>query len=644
MKLVRLSIVLAFLALSTANIQAQDNALPMIGAQAFIEPGQSAGDIDHLFDVMESNGMKVGRIRMFGSHMQLPDGGWDFSLYDQAFSAAERHGVKLFATLFPFTDELSDVGGFKFPRSFEHLEQVDNYVKAVVEHFKDSPALYCWVLQNEPGTGGSVSPRSSEVARKVFEEYIAVNPIPARDGYLGDNFTNEKFTRYYTAWYLRHISDLVSEIDPAHGRHINPHQFLQTYPEYDFNEFESFLTSLGASMHFSWHFSEFQRHEYPLGVALMSDLVSQASGDNPWWITEMQGGMVTASGYNVLCPTPEEIEQSVWTGIMSGAKGVIFWTLNQRKAVQESGEWGLLDYTGGNSPRIDAINGITQRLQRDSAFFAAASPLKDRIAVLLNIQSQWIQTKNSGISKDNVEGRSRTAVIKSVIAAYKSLCECGLSPRVEDMDLCNWDDFEAAILPDCIALTEDQIEALKQFVAKGGRLIVTGLTGYYSQTMGCRFMEDSPLYEMLGGRLKEVEVQGDPGTVEYKRLRLPNHIWSGLVCRNDGTTGRYIENAYGEGSVLWLPSMIDIGCRKHDPEKLTEFYRTVLGDAVSGAPLHFASPKEDVYMRVMRNGESYKLLVVNKSAKTKAIRVKGIVRKRIVLKADSYTIIEKPVL
>ena len=132
--------------LAVSSVQAQTNSFPLIGAQVFIEPGQTPQEIDNLFSVMEDCGMKVGRIRMFGSHMQKTDGNWDFSLYDAAFESAARHGVKLFATLFPFTDELNDVGGFKFPHSEEHLAEVDEYVKAVVSHFKDKKALECWVL------------------------------------------------------------------------------------------------------------------------------------------------------------------------------------------------------------------------------------------------------------------------------------------------------------------------------------------------------------------------------------------------------------------------------------------------------------------------------------------------------------------
>lgn len=93
----------------------QRTEYPQIGAQVFIEPGQTDKQIDGFFRILAQHGFETARIRMFGAHMLRPDGSWDFTLYDKAFDAAGKHGVKLFATLFPPTDELGDVGGFKFP-------------------------------------------------------------------------------------------------------------------------------------------------------------------------------------------------------------------------------------------------------------------------------------------------------------------------------------------------------------------------------------------------------------------------------------------------------------------------------------------------------------------------------------------------
>lgn len=267
-------------------------------------------------------------------------GEWDFSLYDEAFRAADKYGVRLFATLFPVTDELNDVGGFKFPRSKAHLREIDDYITAVVSHFRQYESLWTWVLQNEPGSGGT-RVAMTDLAREVYDRWLADFPPEERgEGYLKADFTQEKFLTYYTTWYLNHIAQLVERLDPQRGRHINPHQILGTLPDYDFPAYSKFLTSVGASLHLSWHFGMFSLREYPLGVSLMSDIIRHNALGNPFWITELQGGNVTASGNVPYCPTAAHTAQYLWTAIASGAEGVIFWSLNQRAAVMEAGEWG----------------------------------------------------------------------------------------------------------------------------------------------------------------------------------------------------------------------------------------------------------------------------------------------------------------
>ena len=280
----------------------QRTEYPQIGAQVFIEPGQTDKQIDGFFRILAQHGFETARIRMFGAHMLRPDGSWDFTLYDKAFDAAGKHGVKLFATLFPPTDELGDVGGFKFPRSKAHLLEIADYIEAVVSHFRGHPALDTWVLQNEPGTGGT-GPGRNDLTDEVFARWKAAQQTPAYDnGYLKADFTQERFHTDFTTWYLGWIASQVDLHDPAHHKHINPHQLLDNLTDYDFPAYEGFLTSLGVSMHLSWHFGYFTRAQYPLGISLMADIIRSGAGKNPFWITEMQGGNVTASGREVSLP------------------------------------------------------------------------------------------------------------------------------------------------------------------------------------------------------------------------------------------------------------------------------------------------------------------------------------------------------
>ena len=646
--------------LTALSVQAQNNSFPLIGAQVFVEPGQTPQEIENLFSVMEDCGIKVGRIRMFGSHMQKADGSWDFSLYDTAFESAARHGVKLFATLFPFTDELNDVGGFKFPRSEEHLAEVDEYVKAVVSHFKDKEALECWVLQNEPGSGGPLNPQATPISRKIYGEFTADLFDVAESDYLMMPFERERFTRYYTNWYLKHISDVISSIDPIHGRHINPHQILQTLPEYDFVSFENYLTSLGSSMHASWHFSDFNRNEYPLGVALMSDIIAEAAGKNPWWITEMQGGPVTASGNEILCPSRQETLQAVWTGIFSGTSGVMFWTLNPRKAVREAGEWALMEFGGGRSERLEAVADLNKVIASNLDFFEGAKPVKSDVYILYDKESFWTQCENASAGKTNAVSRSKSAIAASMIGAYKSLSSLGLSPVLQNIERFDFDPSKTVVLPDMVAVTDADVEKLCKFVKQGGTLVSTGMTWYYDAGMRCRFMEDSPLYECLGGRLKEYAVGEELETLECNDNTLVTEYWTGLVTPYEGAEviasheGRpaALKNVYGKGVSWWFPSMIDIGDRLTESD-LAGFYQVACDKDADYGELKLENLDKDVFVRILKNGSTYMMLAVNKSSEASAIKMDGmpenpvlidgegkISRRRITIPSDGYSVLK----
>src|SRR6187401_2308992 len=153
LKRVSLSIFLLTLT-CVSSAQISSTEVPMIGAEIFIEPGQTPEEIDTWFKRMKEAGMTLTRIRMFERYMHATDGKWDFSLFDEAYKAGEKYGIKIYGNLFPATP-FTDVGGFKFPRDEQHLISIAGYIKNLVTHFKQFNSCYGWVPINEPGTGGS---------------------------------------------------------------------------------------------------------------------------------------------------------------------------------------------------------------------------------------------------------------------------------------------------------------------------------------------------------------------------------------------------------------------------------------------------------------------------------------------------------
>lgn len=628
-------ILLAALLFYSSAAIAQRTDYPLIGAQIFIEPGQTPEQIDHFFSVMKQHGMEVGRIRMFGAHMQRPDGAWDFSLYDHAFDAAQRNGVRLFATLFPTTDELTDVGGFKFPRSKAHLSEIATYIEAIVTHFRNHPALYCWVLQNEPGTGGTKVP-PTDLSREKLAEWKVLSTSPPLDNkFLQADFADEKFLTWYTTWYLAWIASQVDMHDPGRYKHVNPHQILSTLPEYDFTAYRSFLTSLGASMHMSWHFGWFTRAQYPLGVSVMSDLIREGACGNPFWITELQGGNVTASGQVPYCPTGEEIAQYLWTGIAAGSQGVIFWTLNQRASVMEAGEWGMLDFQGNPSDRLRSAADVISKVKANMAFFRDAQPVLAPITLLYNVESMRIQRRNAGVIKDEVnEGRQADAPMKSLVSAYEALTALGVTPRVVSMERFEWDkpEGQVAIIPDMVGLPTYYWDGIRTFVRGGGTLLITGLSGYYDENMRCIMMGGFPLRDCFGGEVTEFKA-----TTPYFALgmgdqypTLSAHLWRGTLAPSTGMaiaseSGSItaMRNAFGRGQVIWIPSPVELGAWHRDNTALTEFYRILCSDALSASPIRFAEPAPNILMRSLRSGNRLMTVLVNKNDTLTTIRLSG---------------------
>ena len=160
----------------------QRTEYPQIGAQVFIEPGQTDKQIDGFFRILAQHGFETARIRMFGAHMLRPDGSWDFTLYDKAFDAAGKHGVKLFATLFPPTDELGDVDGIIVPggfgdRGIEGMIQAAQYARENhVPYFGICLGMQIMVMEYARNVLGYADANSSEFTPEGQHNVIDLMP------------------------------------------------------------------------------------------------------------------------------------------------------------------------------------------------------------------------------------------------------------------------------------------------------------------------------------------------------------------------------------------------------------------------------------------------------------------------------------
>ena len=616
----------------------KDNDLPLIGAQVFIEPGQTDGEIENWFRVLKDNNLKVCRIRMFEIYMHKTDGSWDYSLFDKAFKAAEKYNIKIFATIFPSAKDNS-VGGCKFPQSEQHFKEIADYIQHLVTHFKQFNSLYGWVLLNEPGTGGFIP--KDEFTRLKFEEWKNKQATPEykSKGYNTAlaNFDREKFLIDYNTWFLGWIAGEVHKYDPGRHLHVNNHQIFENIAEYKFTEWRKFLTSLGASAHPSWHFGYFKRNQYTLAMSANCDIIRSGAGTLPFWITELQGGNVTYSAPKAFCPTKEEITQWLWTGIGAGAKGVIFWCLNPRSIGDEAGEWALLDFQKQPSDRLMGASAVSSCLEKNNILFSNAHPLETGINILYIREALWVEKKvqaNIAGEEKNYEGHMIGGVMKSALAYYQALAENGINSNLKEIEEFDWSrkDYKGitVILANQVSIPSIYWTNLEDFVSKGGKLIIDGLTAFYDENMLSLANTGFPLEKLLGGTLSEIKCI--PGDFEIKldepNLNMPAHLWKGYIKNITGTPIAKennqvlaIRNTFGKGETVWVPSLIGMGAWRNDNSKLSAFLMQEVSRSIDRLPIHFKAQKQGVLMRTMQSGNSLITIIINKTSDTQIVDI-----------------------
>lgn len=607
---------------------AAGSGLPVIGAQVFIEPGQSGEEVDGWFRTLEESGMGVCRIRLFEEYIHQ-GWKWDYSLFDRALDSAGKHGIKVFLTLFPADPDRS-IGGFKFPFTKAHKAEIARYIRAVVTHYRSHPALLGWVLLNEPGTEGILP--DTPYTQDCFKKWKASRSVREGSGYehLMD-FDGEAFLVDHTTDFLGWIAAEIRKYDSVHELHVNNHQIFKNVAEYDFPSWRKFLTSLGASAHPSWHFGYFSRDRYAVAMSANCNIVRSGAGPLPFWITELQGGNNTYSAFNPFCPTAEEITQWMWTGITSGINGLIFWSLNPRAVGGEAGEWGLVNFRNGPSDRLDAARKVIETMHADTAFFSRLQPEDSGITLLYLRESLWAEGKVQlgDLNDARYEGRHKGGVIKSTLGIYEMLLENGIGANISEFGEYDWtqDDYRGKnlVLAGQVCLPSRSWEALRSFVQKGGKLIVEGLTGWYDEDMRCRFQTGFPLEDVFSGCLQESKCTPGDFTMEIGGRTLPAHLWKSFILPKggepvsleaEGVTA--LRNRFGDGEVFWIPSCISLGARR--AADYTALAATLLPELATLPEIRLSQACPGVMVQHFRADGKAAALVINKSGEGRTLR------------------------
>jgi len=614
------------------NCQSSKIDIPMIGAQVFIEPGQTPEEIETWFRVMNENGLTICRIRMFETYMHNGDGSWDFTLFDYAFKAAEKYGIKVLGTLFPATP-FTDIGGFKSPRSEEHLKSISEYIKNLVTHFRQFNSFYGWVLINEPGIN---KVGDNSFSQQKFREWKSSFPNQQYDskGYNLLDFSEERFLLDYNTWFLQWLATEIYKYDPGSYLHVNSHAIFQLAAIYDFPEWRRILTTLGGSAHPSWHFGYFNRNQYSIAMSANSEILRSGAGNIPWLMTELQAGNNFYSSPVPLCPTKEEITQWLWTIIGSSGKGAIFWCLNPRASGSEAGEWALVDFQNNPSDRLLAASVVAGTINKNRQLFADVQTVESGINVIYVRESMWIENRLNKNNAADYEGSNDGGVMKSALGYFEALGEMGIQCNLKEMGEFDFSkkDYKGVtiILAHQVSIPSKYWKNLEEFVNYGGRLIVDGHTAYYDENALCIMKTGFPLQDLFGGNIKEFKHVSNlfDITLTDPDMTLPAHLSRGTIQKTTSKPIGYFNgeviatrNIFGKGEVIWIPSLVGLAGRITGFNPLAALLNNELKETITSLPIRFKSHYKEVFMKTLLSGNTYITILINKNIETAKIEL-----------------------
>lgn len=646
------------------NLQSLSIAqIPIIGAEVYLEPGQSAAQIDTWFKRLNENKMPVARVFMMWNFLEPKPDGWDFTLWDAAFKSAEKYRIRITATLVPNSPPFHWGKPYHYvPHLMDMFENEDyrkrseKYIQKVVERYQNSPALDSWWLYNEPGQFPAPDHLAMDGYRVwLKEKYLCIDSLnkawlsyyPSFEKIEYDQAWKDaswvwpapfldwnRFWRVHVNAQIQWLADQVKKYDQKHPTTTNIKNILDLPAHYDLKGLRKPLNSIGTSLHPSWDFYKLKRSQYSLAVSWANDFLRGAADSMEYWVSELQGGNNLYSGLNPLCPTEYDIAQWVWTSIGSGAKRVIFWCLNSRMQGVEAAEWAMLDFQDQPSVRMLKAKQIAEVINANQSLFSQAKPISPHATILVSKESSLIQERKQN-KFSQLEGVKESMHFKSSFICYQSLMERGVQVDIKEISDYNWGDSkekQVIVLASAMALSAKDIDQLKSFVSSGNKLIIMGLTGLFDiNEKVWSVNRTSPFAELTGGTFKNIQFISEKFFLDADGIsKIPTHAWEteilqqkGKVIGSDHEKIIALKNLFDGGEVIWIPSPIDIGGWIYGNSALGEFLNKETRDITALDPFKFSKEVPGCFMKTMAVKEGYLTFLTNTSDSMQSVSLRA---------------------
>lgn len=463
----------------------------------------------------------------------------------------------------------------------EFHEAVCRLVHALAEHFGANPNVIGWQIDNEFNRVCYC-----DRCRTSFQRYLA-NKFTSLEA-LNEHWGTSYWSQTYTAWEQipipvgNHNPGLMLEFKRfvTHSyrafqklqidllrRYIPPdvwitHNFMGWYDGYDPYQLSQDLDIA------SWDWYVASGHNDHLKSGAVHDLTRGFKGKN-FILMETQPGSVNWSAANNVLNKGEG-RAMAWHAVAHGADGVLYWQWRSAYGGQEQYHGTLVDPSGQPRPFFEEVQRIGREFAEVSELIAGSVP-KARIAMIYDPESRWsigwqrhhqdfdylahfnhyyrpISARNLGID---------------ILSAQSIASPSQLST------------YRIVVAPALIITREELLPPLRDFVKRGGNLVLTVRTGMKDSFNALLpFRQPGPLAELAGVEVEEYYALDEPVPIKGNWFEGHSQVWAErLKLLGDRTTqviARYGKsngwlddrpaitvNGYGRGLVYFTGAYLD---------------------------------------------------------------------------------------
>lgn len=514
---------------------------------------------DEDIKLMHQAGVNLVSVGIFSwSKIQPTEDTWNFDWLDRVINKLGEAGIAVdlaSATASPplwLTQAHPEVlwrderGNICWPGARQHWRATSpvfrKYALALctqmAEHFRTNPYVVSWHVNNEYGCHNRFD--YSDDAMRAFQQWCK-----ARYGDI--DHVNEAWGTSFWSQQMNDFSEIIPPRFIGEGNFMNPGKLL------DFKRFSSdalkeffiaerdtlaritphiplttnfMVSSAGAGLNYDDWGSEVDfvsnDHYFLPGeshldeLAYSSSLVDGISRKRPWFLMEHSTGAVNWRSVNYAKERGQLIRDSL-AHVAMGSNAVCYFQWRQSRSGAEKFHSAMLPHAGSQTQIFDDVCQLGKDLQVLSTAGLAKTCLRDsHVAVVLDYESGWA-SEHTATPTQHVKHWSEP------LDWFRALLDNGITPDVVPI-AAHWERYECVVFPSVYLLDEHNTQRIHDYVAAGGKIVVTyytgiadahdciwlgGYPGSISDVVGVKSEEFIPLATDNEGALDHLNVSND---------------------------------------------------------------------------------------------------------------------------------------